>query len=116
MFSNAKTNIARQFIQSTLHLNIPDDYRHKLSPTQEDGLYPLLRLEFSGVCVDSPLLSQAAKKFNIDNNIISAQMDYAGGAKFGIMLTEMIGSQINTKNAIQFLQDNNTKVEVLGYV
>lgn len=116
MFSNAKTDIARQFIQSTLHLNIPDDYRRKLSPIQEDGLYPLLRLEFSGVCVDSPLLSQAAKEFNIDNNIISAQMDYAGGVKFGIMLTEMIGTPLNTKNAIQYLQNNNTKVEVLGYV
>lgn len=116
MFSNPKSDIARQFIQSTLHLNIPDDYLQKLSPIHEDGLNPLLRLNFSGVSVDSPLLSQAAKEFNIDNNIISAQMDYAGGVKFGIMLTEMIGSQQDTKNAIQFLQNNNTKVEVLGYV
>lgn len=116
MFSNAKTDIARQFIQSTLHLSIPDDYKNKLSPIQEDGLYPLLRLEFSGVSVDAPLLSQAAKEFDIDNNIISAQMDYAGGVKFGIMLTEMIGNPLNTKNAIQFLEKNNTKVEVLGYV
>ncbi|RKS85706.1 D-methionine transport system ATP-binding protein [Orbus hercynius] len=116
MFSNAKTDIARQFIQSTLHLTIPQDYLQKLSIVPEEGLHPLLRLTFSGVSTDSPLLSQAAKEFNIDNNIISAQMDYAGGVKFGIMLTEMIGSQLNTKNAIQFLQNNNTKVEVLGYV
>ncbi|WP_392558456.1 methionine ABC transporter ATP-binding protein MetN [Orbus mooreae] len=116
MFSNAKSDIARQFIQATLHLNIPDDYLKRLSPIHEEGLNPLLRLEFSGVSVDSPLLSQAAKEFNIDNNIISAQMDYAGGVKFGIMLTEMIGSQLATKNAIQFLQNNNTKIEVLGYV
>lgn len=116
IFSHAETEIARQFIQSTLHLNIPDDYLQKLSPTQQEGMHPLLRLEFSGVSVDLPLLSQAAKEFNIDNNIISAQMDYAGGVKFGIMLTEMMGEPINTKNAIQFLQDNNTTVEVLGYV
>ncbi|WP_345491376.1 methionine ABC transporter ATP-binding protein MetN [Orbus sasakiae] len=116
MFSNPKSEAARQFIQSTLHLNIPDDYLHKLSPVPDEGLHPLLRLEFTGVSVDAPLLSQAAKEFNIDNNIISAQMDYAGGVKFGIMLTEMIGSPLNTKNAIQFLQNNNAKVEVLGYV
>lgn len=116
MFSNAKSDIARQFIQSTLHLNIPQDYLQKLSLIHEEGLNPLLRLTFSGVSTDAPLLSQAAKEFNIDNNIISAQMDYAGGAKFGIMLTEMIGSERNTKNAMQFLQNNNTKVEVLGYV
>lgn len=116
MFSHAKTDIARQFIQSTLHLHIPDDYLQKLSTTYQEGLNPLLRLEFTGISVDAPLLSQAAKEFNIDNNIISAQMDYAGGIKFGIMLTEMIGNPLNTKNAIKFLQDNNTTVEVLGYV
>ena len=116
IFSNAQSNIARQFIQSALHLTIPEDYLKKLSPIQESGLNPLLRLEFTGVSVDAPILSQAAKEFNIDNNIISAQMDYAGGVKFGMMLTEMIGNEINTQNAIQFLKNNNTKVEVLGYV
>lgn len=116
MFSHAKTDVARQFIQSTLHLHIPDDYLQKLSKTYKPGLNPLLRLEFSGLSVDAPILSQAAKKFNIDNNIISAQMDYAGGIKFGIMLTELIGEQNNTQAAIQFLKDHHTEVEVLGYV
>ncbi len=116
IFSNAQTDIARQFIQSTLHLNIPDDYASRLQANYQEGLNPLLRLEFSGVNVDSPLLAQIAKEFNIDTNIISAQMDYAGGVKFGLMLTEMKGNTKSTLSAIQFLQKNNTKVEVLGYV
>ncbi|MDF7670951.1 methionine ABC transporter ATP-binding protein MetN [Orbaceae bacterium ESL0721] len=114
MFSHAKTEIARQFIQSTLHLTIPDDYKARLSAEPKEGLNPLLRLEFTGITVDSPLLSQIAKQFAVDANIISAQMDYAGGVKFGLMLTEIKGS--NTEAAIQFLRDNNTTVEVLGYV
>lgn len=116
IFSHPKNEVTQQFIQSTLHLDIPDDYLQKLSPIPQDGLYPLLRLKFAGVSVDTPCLSQAAKEFNIDNNIISAQMDYAGGIKFGIMLTEMIGNSQNTQNAIKFLQTNNITVEVLGYV
>ncbi len=48
----------------------------------------MLRLEFTGQSVDAPLLSETARRFNVNNNIISAQMDYAGGVKFGIMLTE----------------------------
>ena len=115
MFSHAKTDIARQFIQSTLHLNIPDDYLEKLSPDYKEGLNPLVRLEFTGVSVDLPLLSQIAKEFDIDSNIISAQMDYAGGVKFGLMLAEMKGSPKDTLSAIQFLEKHNTKVEVLGY-
>lgn len=116
MFSHAKTDIARQFIQSTLHLTIPDDYLARLSPEPKEGLNPLLRLEFTGVTVDSPLLSQIAKEFNVDTNIISAQMDYAGGVKFGLMLTEIQGKTENALSAIQFLRDNHTTVEVLGYV
>ncbi len=53
----------------------------------------MLRMEFTGHSVDAPLLSETARRFNVNNNIISAQMDYAGGVKFGIMLTEMHGTQ-----------------------
>lgn len=116
MFSHPKTPLAQQFIQSTLHLDIPDDYAQRLQPEQSPGSVPLLRLEFTGQSVDAPLLSQAVRQFNINNNIISAQMDYAGGVKFGIMLTEMHGSAAETQAAIQFLHENQVKVEVLGYV
>ena len=116
MFSHAKTDIARQFIQSTLHLNIPEDYLVKLSSEYKEGLNPLVSFEFTGVSVDLPLLSQISKEFDIDSNIISAQMDYAGGVKFGLMLAEIRGTPRSTASAIQFLEKNNTKVEVLGYV
>ncbi|MFZ4835670.1 methionine ABC transporter ATP-binding protein MetN [Rouxiella sp. Mn2063] len=116
MFSHPKTPLAQQFIQSTLHLDIPDDYAQRLVPEAALGLVPLLRLEFTGQSVDAPLLSQAARNFNINNNIISAQMDYAGGVKFGIMLAEMHGEDKDTQAAIAFLHENQVKVEVLGYV
>ena len=77
---------------------------------------PLLRLEFTGKSVDAPLLSEAARRFSVNNNIISAQMDYAGGVKFGIMLAEMDGAESDAKAAIAWLQENHVKVEVLGYV
>lgn len=116
VFSHPKTPLAQQFIQSTLHLDIPDDYQARLSDTAKNGSVPLLRLEFTGKSVDAPLLSEAARRFNVNNNIISAQMDYAGGVKFGIMLAEMGGSEADAKAAIAWLQENHVKVEVLGYV
>lgn len=116
VFSHPKTPLAQQFIQSTLHLDIPDDYALRL--TQEPGinLQPLLRLEFTGQSVDAPLLSEAARRFNVNNNIISAQMDYAGGVKFGVMLAELHGEDADSQAAIRFLQEHHVKVEVLGYV
>lgn len=116
VFSHPKTPLAQQFIQSTLHLDIPEDYLQRLTPEARDNAVPLLRLEFTGQSVDAPLLSEAARRFTVNNNIISAQMDYAGGVKFGIMLAEIHGTQQDTQAAIAFLQQNHVKVEVLGYV
>lgn len=116
VFSHPKTPLAQQFIQSTLHLDIPEDYRARLSAENRPDSVPLLRLEFTGQSVDAPLLSESARRFNVNNNIISAQMDYAGGVKFGIMLTEMHGTEADTQGAIAFLKEHHVKVEVLGYV
>lgn len=117
VFSHPKTPLAQQFIQSTLHLDVPEDYSVRLRPAPETAeSVPLLRLEFTGQSVDAPLLSETARRFNVNNNIISAQMDYAGGVKFGIMLAEMHGSQQDTKAAVSYLQEHHVKVEVLGYV
>ncbi|MFP9231209.1 methionine ABC transporter ATP-binding protein MetN [Pectobacterium cacticida] len=116
VFSHPKTPLAQKFIQSTLHLDIPEDYLTRLSSDFRLNATPLLRIEFTGQSVDAPLLSEVARRFNINNNIISAQMDYAGGVKFGIMLTEMHGKEADVKAAIQFLQESYVTIEVLGYV
>ena len=116
VFSHPKTPLAQQFIQSTLHLDIPEDYLERLKTDATSDSVPMLRMEFTGQSVDAPLLSETARRFNVNNNIISAQMDYAGGVKFGIMLTEMHGTQEETQAAIAWLQEHHVKVEVLGYV
>ena len=116
VFSHPKTPLAQQFIQSTLHLDIPEDYQQRMVSQPAAERVPLLRLEFTGKSVDAPLLSEAARRFNVNNNIISAQMDYAGGVKFGIMLAEMDGAESDANAAIAWLQENHVKVEGLGYV
>ncbi len=116
IFAHPKTELAHQFIRSTLDLSIPDDYQSRLQQTRVEGSYPLVRLEFTGATVDAPLMSQISRKFNIDVSILSSDLDYAGGVKFGMMVAEIFGDEENDNAAIQFLRDNKVKVEVLGYV
>ena len=89
--------------------DIPEDYLERLKAEPEADSVPMLRMEFTGHSVDAPLLSETARRFNVNNNIISAQMDYAGGVKFGIMLTEMHGTQEDTQAAINWLQEHHVK-------
>ncbi|CAH6781315.1 L-methionine/D-methionine ABC transporter ATP binding subunit [Vibrio chagasii] len=116
IFAHPKTELAHQFIRSTLDLTIPEDYQARLQETRVDGSYPLVRLEFTGATVDAPLMTQIARKFNIDVSILSSDLDYAGGVKFGMMVAELFGNESDDNAAIQFLRDNNVKAEVLGYV
>lgn len=116
IFAHPKTELAHSFIRSTLDLSIPEDYQVRLQQTRVEGSHPLVRLEFTGATVDAPLMSQIARKFNIDVSILSSDLDYAGGVKFGMMVAELFGSEADDQNAIDFLRQHNVKVEVLGYV
>ncbi|AGH81434.1 DL-methionine transporter ATP-binding subunit [Psychromonas sp. CNPT3] len=116
IFAHPKTELARDFIRSTLDLTIPEDYQARLHASPVQNSYPLLRLEFTGNSVDAPIISQLARKFNIDISILSSNMDYVGGLKFGLMLAEVFGSPEATKEAITFLKEQKIEVEVLGYV
>jgi D-methionine transport system ATP-binding protein len=116
IFAHPKTELARNFIRSTLDLSIPEDYKARLVDTRIENSYPLVRLEFTGASVDAPLISQVAREFNIDISILSSDMDYAGGVKFGLMLAELFGTEQAAEHAIAFLRDHKVNVEVLGYV
>jgi D-methionine transport system ATP-binding protein len=116
IFAHPKTELAHQFIRSTLDLSIPEDYLNRLLPEHIENSSPLVRLEFTGDSVDAPLISQVARKFNIDISILSSNMDYVGGIKFGLMLAELFGTEEAAQEAIDFLKTNKVEVEVLGYV
>ncbi|PSW61839.1 methionine ABC transporter ATP-binding protein MetN [Photobacterium leiognathi] len=116
IFSHPKTELAKDFIRSTLDLSIPADYQARMTPTQVENSFPLIRLEFTGASVDAPLISQVTRKFNLDISILSSDMDYAGGVKFGLMLAEFFGDHTAVNDAVDFLRQNKVNVEVLGYV
>ncbi|MDV7104775.1 methionine ABC transporter ATP-binding protein MetN [Vibrio sp. TH_r3] len=116
IFAHPKTELAHEFIRSTLDLTIPEDYQARLNRTRIQGSHPLIRLEFTGETVDAPVMSQIARQFDIDVSILSSDLDYAGGVKFGMMVAEFYGSEENDNAAIEFLKEHKVKVEVLGYV
>lgn len=116
IFSHPKTDLAKTFIASTLNIEIPADYKARLTSSPSADKRPLLKLEFTGQSVDDPVLSEVAQLFQVNSNVISARVDYAGGVKFGVMLVEVFGTAENNLRAIEFYQNKHIKVEILGYV
>jgi len=116
VFSAPASAITASFIASSIHIDIPVQYEERLSKEYIESKHPLLRLTLSNGALDTPVLSEASRKFNVDNHIISAKVDTAGGATFGALLLEMRGNRENTNNAIEFFINNHLKTELLGYV
>ncbi len=65
VFSHPKTPVSQAFIQSTLQLDIPEDYKERMKPEVGGrGLFPLLKLfNLHGQLVDAPLMSIVARCF-----------------------------------------------------
>ena len=117
IFSNPKTELAQEFIRSTFHITLPEEYLENLSDTPKHAKsYPIIKFEFTGRSVDAPLLSQASKKFGVELSILTSQIDYAGGVKFGFTIAEVEGDEDAITQAKVYLMENNVRVEVLGYV
>ena len=117
IFSNPKTELAQEFISSTFHITLPEEYLENLSDTPKPAKsYPIIKFEFTGRSVDAPLLSQASKKFGVELSILTSQIDYAGGVKFGFTIAEVEGDEDAITQAKVYLMENNVRVEVLGYV
>lgn len=117
IFSNPKTELAQEFIRSTFHITLPEEYLENLSDTPKHAKsYPIIKFEFTGRSVDAPLLSQASKKFGVELSILTSQIDYAGGVKFGFTIAEIEGDEDAITQAKVYLMENNVRVEVLGYV
>ena len=117
IFSNPKTELAQEYISSTFHITLPEEYLENLSDTPKHAKsYPIIKFEFTGRSVDAPLLSQASKKFGVELSILTSQIDYAGGVKFGFTIAEVEGDEDAITQAKVYLMENNVRVEVLGYV
>jgi len=116
IFSQPKTTITKQFIESSFNIDIPVEYQQRLTKTMDAGKHPLLKLELSGQSLDAPVLSEAARLFEVDNHIVSGKIDSVGGVTFGVLIVEIRGNNINTQKTMEFFKHKNIKAEVLGYV
>jgi D-methionine transport system ATP-binding protein len=116
IFSGAETELAKKFISSSIHIDIPDSYKERLSTIDTNGKQPLLKLEFNGLSEDDFAISEAALLFNVKSKIVAAQIDHAGDVKFGTILLELSGTKEQVQKSISFYQSKKITAEVLGYV
>lgn len=114
VFSAPKTDVAKTFIESSLHIDVPVSYLQRLQQTEAGGGQPLVRLQVSDA--HAPLLSEASRLFGVDNHIVSARIDSVSDVTFGVLLVEVRGKPEDAQMAVQFFKQKHSSTTVLGYV
>ncbi|WP_442592088.1 methionine ABC transporter ATP-binding protein MetN [Pedobacter sp. AW31-3R] len=116
IFAHPKEALTAEFVASSLKVDLPAEYTDRLVKVKNDKNKPLLKLDFTGLSAGDAVISEVSRLFQLDNNIIYAQIENAGGVQFGTMVVEVSGTEENNQKAIAHYQTKQIKVEVLGYV
>ncbi|WP_025641988.1 methionine ABC transporter ATP-binding protein [Schnuerera ultunensis] len=107
LFKNPKTHTANTFI-SGLKSHVTDE---KYSPDEFNGT--LIRLSFLGESAKKPIVSQVVKKFDININILSGDINQLVRTSVGYLILELTGERDEIKRAIEYLKNENVNVEVM---
>lgn len=116
IFAHPKTQLAKDFISSTFHIELPASYQGRLHLTPANDGHIIIKLEFTAQASIHAILNQAANLFQIELKIIKAQVDSLDDITFGIMLLEISGGADAIENSLQYFSNNQLKMGVLGYV
>ncbi|MDO5715260.1 MAG: methionine ABC transporter ATP-binding protein [Tissierellia bacterium] len=108
LFRNPKHKVTKSFIK-----NLQDNTEEEVI-SLKDVKGAALRLSYAEGNYDEPILSQCIKKFDVDVNILSGNINKLNVASVGYLTVELLGSPEERARAIEYLKENNVNVEVLS--
>lgn len=113
IFANPKHPLTKNFIRTTSNLSKIDE----MLEDNVEGVVPkkgevLVRLSYLQKDVSEPLISDTARNFGLDLNIILADVEIVDGAPIGGTIVNMHGPSEKIDAAIQALRSRNIGVEV----
>lgn len=107
LFANPKTKTAQEFI-SNLKINTQEEIKYIKKPNSK-----ILRLGFLGENSKKPIVSKMIRAFNLDVNILSGNINELMTTSVGNLILEVSGSNQEIEQAINWLNKENIRLEVI---
>ena len=80
------------------------------------GSILLIRITFIGESANEPVISRLIKNFDLNVGSLFGSLDDIKGVPFGRLIISLDGRQLEIQEALEYVQKQNLKVEVIGYV
>ena len=117
VFTNPQQPITKEFISVLLSNDLPVGFREReVHQEQFSGSILLIRITFIGEAANEPVISRLIKNFDLNVGILFGSLDDIKGVPFGRLIISLDGRQLEIQEALEYVQKQNLKVEVIGYV
>ncbi|MBR1579462.1 MAG: methionine ABC transporter ATP-binding protein [Selenomonadaceae bacterium] len=118
VFTNPQKAITKEFISVLLSNELPVAFRgNAISTYETPGSLLLLRLTFIGETADDPALARMIRAVpTVECTMLFGSLDQIHGIPFGRMIVGLSGERADIDRAIDFLEHQDLKLEVIGYV
>lgn len=117
LFVRPQTPTTKEFIRTIVSHDLPDIFAGlPFTDTPQPGSNLMLRLSFIGSSANEPVIAGLIRRFNVDVNILFGNIDHLKNTPFGTLLVEVSGDDAAIQSALQYLQEIELGIEVIGYV
>ncbi len=113
LFLKPRHSITRALLGETLAHELPPALNERVRSRLRKGNEHLLRLAFTSMSVDQPLLSETIRRYELDFNILHGRIDDIQGHPFGSLSVLVGGAPEKVAQAIAFLTEHGVVVEEL---
>lgn len=114
-FTEPQSELGKRFVEQSRQFDLPEHIQAELGE-KAPNKKPIIRLEFLGQDVDSPVISTLSRDFSLDVNIIQAKVEHIRQTNIGLLVVELLGDDEKVSAALAHLKTLPIHVEVLGYV
>lgn len=101
VFTEPQQDITKSFVRTVLNNDIPTSIKESI----KGNIGKSYRIIFKGESTSLPLLSETAKKFEVDLNVFYGMITELQGIPFGNLLVNINGDPKEIDKAVQFMRD-----------
>lgn len=110
VFAQPKTDVAHKFVRSVMQDEIPASIQKIIQ--RQNGINKIYRIVFTGESAGSPLLSQIAKRFDVEVNVLYGSITELQGTPFGNLIVQFEGEEKEVNRAIMHI--NQQQISIKG--
>jgi D-methionine transport system ATP-binding protein len=115
VFAQPRTEIAHDFVSTVMHDEIPESV-HQLIQTQQ-STSQIYRIVFVGNSAGTPLLSQIAKRFDVEVNVLFGSITELQEIPFGNLIVKFEGEAKEINRVLMFINQQEVTIkEILADV